>query len=531
MSLPVNLEDLINGRSIEWERLEFIQGWNPLKILHEICAFANDFSNLNGGYVVLGITDNGNGRPVLPPAGLDPDDIEQYQRELRGKCKRLDPEYHPIMVPEVYEDKHILVLWCPGGQTRPYKAPKGFSSGSDYAYFIRQGAETVEAKGQQRNELMKLAADVPFDDRMNQQYDVDELDKQLIRSYLHDINSQLYEEIDELEFNELCLQMQIADRTNSHLSPRNVGLLFFTPEPHRYFPTAQIEVVHFRDREGGDLFEEKIFQGPLHHQIQQTLSYLRNTHIEERVIKHEDRAEAERFYNYPFPALEEAVVNAVYHRSYQEREPIEIRVTPENIKVLSFPGPVRSVKMEDFEEGPVIARRYRNRRIGEFLKELDLTEGRGTGIPKIRRNMEKNGSPDPEFHTDEQRTHFLVTLPVHSDFEQETDEPEQTSHKQNTTSEKVGEKLGKGWEKVGNKLGKKGEEMNQNQKMICVEIFRNKNITIQELSNKLGISTTAIENNIRKLKERGVLSRKGGRKAGHWEINEAEKSEQKNPDK
>jgi len=29
-----------------------------------------------------------------------------------------------------------------------------------------------------------------------------------------------------------------------------------------------------------------------------------------------------------------------------------------------------------------VSRRYRNRRIGEFLKELNLTEGRSTGIPK-----------------------------------------------------------------------------------------------------------------------------------------------------
>jgi ATP-dependent DNA helicase RecG len=56
-------------------------------------------------------------------------------------------------------------------------------------------------------------------------------------------------------------------------------------------------------------------------------------------------------------------------------------------------------------------RRYRNRRIGEFLKELDLTEGRCTGIPKIRAAMERNGSPPPRFSTDEGRTFFLVDLP------------------------------------------------------------------------------------------------------------------------
>ena len=58
-------------------------------------------------------------------------------------------------------------------------------------------------------------------------------------------------------------------------------------------------------------------------------------------------------------------------------------------------------------------RRYRNRRVGEFLKELDLTEGRSTGISKILRVMSENGSPAPEFETDDDRTYFLIRLPVH----------------------------------------------------------------------------------------------------------------------
>jgi ATP-dependent DNA helicase RecG len=59
-----------------------------------------------------------------------------------------------------------------------------------------------------------------------------------------------------------------------------------------------------------------------------------------------------------------------------------------------------------------VARRYRNRRIGEFLKELELSEGRGTGIPKILRAMADNASPLPQFETDADRTFFLVRLPM-----------------------------------------------------------------------------------------------------------------------
>ena len=60
-----------------------------------------------------------------------------------------------------------------------------------------------------------------------------------------------------------------------------------------------------------------------------------------------------------------------------------------------------------------MSRRYRNRRIGEFLKELDLTEGRATGIPKILKVMTANGSPVPVFESDDERTSFVIRLPVH----------------------------------------------------------------------------------------------------------------------
>src|SRR3954453_13488393 len=84
------------------------------------------------------------------------------------------------------------------------------------------------------------------------------------------------------------------------------------------------------------------------------------------------------FFNYPYAALEEALVNAVYHRSYELREPIEVRIHRDPLDIACSPGPDTSIRLQALKSKHFIARRYRNRRIGEFLKELDLTEGRGT---------------------------------------------------------------------------------------------------------------------------------------------------------
>ena len=53
--LPININHLLRQRTIEGERIEYKAGWNPQSVLHTVCAFANDFHNLGGGYVVLGV--------------------------------------------------------------------------------------------------------------------------------------------------------------------------------------------------------------------------------------------------------------------------------------------------------------------------------------------------------------------------------------------------------------------------------------------------------------------------------------------
>ena len=54
MALAINIEDLLNKQKIESNRIEFKNGWNPASIYHSVCAFANDFDDLGGGYILAG---------------------------------------------------------------------------------------------------------------------------------------------------------------------------------------------------------------------------------------------------------------------------------------------------------------------------------------------------------------------------------------------------------------------------------------------------------------------------------------------
>ena len=413
-NLPINIDHLLRQRTIEGERIEYKAGWNPQSVLHTICAFANDFHNLGGGYVILGVEER-EGRPVLPPKGIPPDSIDAIHKELLNLgYSAIRPYYHPLTGIYNIDGRTIFVLWVPGGETRPYKAKTSLSAErNDWAYFIRRHSSTVRAKGQDERDLLSLTATVPFDDRYRQTASLDDLSHRLIREFLRNIGSELAAEAKGLSVEDLGKRLNIVGGPSEAMFPKNVGLLFFNERPDRFFPSTQIDVVWFPDGPGGDQFEEKEFRGPLSIILSEAISYIARNYLKETVVKYPHKPEAERFWNFPIGAIEEALVNAIYHRSYEEREPVEVRITREELLVLSYPGADRSIRMKDFKEGQAVSRRYRNRRIGEFLKELDLAEARSTGVPKIFRAMRQNGSPEPIFESDEDRTWFLVRLPVH----------------------------------------------------------------------------------------------------------------------
>src|ERR1022692_3139226 len=190
--LPIRIEDLLHARVVEIERIEFKAGWNPDPIIRTLCAFANDFENLGGGYLVIG-QDCKAGQPVFAPVGVAHEQLDKIQRELLQYCHLIRPPYFPILSIEEFQGKTLVVLWAPGGQTRPYKAPKSVTAkDKDYRHYIRRYANTVEAKNGDRRELISLAATVPFDDRICHRSELEDLRVPLIRAFLKETGSALH---------------------------------------------------------------------------------------------------------------------------------------------------------------------------------------------------------------------------------------------------------------------------------------------------------------------------------------------------
>ena len=153
-----------------------------------------------------------NGRPVLPPRGIRPDAIDAIQKDLLNLGNSaIQPYYHPLTGTYDVDGRNILVLWVPGGETRPYKAKVTLSAQrSEWAYYIRRHSSTVRARGQDERELFSLAATVPFDDRYRQTASLDDLSHRLIREFLGEIGSELASEAVGLSVEDLGRRLNVV---------------------------------------------------------------------------------------------------------------------------------------------------------------------------------------------------------------------------------------------------------------------------------------------------------------------------------
>ena len=138
MAIPTNIKTLLLGNVVEWARIEFKETWDAEASLKTICAFANDLDNWGGGYIVIGVEER-SGQPVYPIKGVPMEKIDAYQKSIIAKCKFIRPAYMPVVEVVDYENKKLIVLWCPGGDSRPYSSPKTMAKDNKerihYSYF------------------------------------------------------------------------------------------------------------------------------------------------------------------------------------------------------------------------------------------------------------------------------------------------------------------------------------------------------------------------------------------------------------
>ena len=193
-----------------------------------------------------------------------------------------------------------------------------------------------------------------------------------------------------------------------------------------------------------------------------------------------DRKDVPLFESKPFI---EAIINAFVHNKWIQGYPPMISVFSNRIEILSRGGLPADQTLEGFYNGeskPV------NMKLAEIFLQLHLSEQSGRGVTSI---INAYGKETFEFREDA----IVVKIPFNRINEVEN--------------------------KVGNKVGNKDDiKLTINRKKIIVEIRNNPNVTSKQLAIILGISETAVEKNIKYLRENEYIERIGSNKTGFWKV-------------
>ncbi|MFH1666094.1 MAG: ATP-binding protein [Elusimicrobiota bacterium] len=258
---------------------------------------------------------------------------------------------------------------------------------------------------------------------------------------------------------------------------KRAAVLLFHPDPEKFITGAYVKIGYFKTDD--DLLFQDDVHGNLFEQIDKGLDLLLTKYLKAN-ISYEG---VNRVEEYPFPeaALREALINAITHKDYSSGAPIQVSVynnkilfwnkgqLPENWTVEKL-----SHKHPSIPYNPDIA--------NTFFR-AGLIEAWGRGTLKIISECIKANLPVPEYKYD--LSGFIVEM--------------------------YGREVKPQGDRLGDRLG-------DNRREIIKLMQSNQRVSIPELSRLIGISNTAIENNIKYLKEKGFIKRVGGTKDGHWEV-------------
>jgi ATP-dependent DNA helicase RecG len=275
---------------------------------------------------------------------------------------------------------------------------------------------------------------------------------------------------------------------------KNAGALLFCKKATSISRNATIVCALFMGKTKTKVIDSKEFNGDLLSNYTSAFDYLCSKLNTEYIMTGGPR---EEILELPEKALREALLNAIAHRDYFSSANIQISIYSDRVVIDNPGGLVGKMKVED-----LYTKSYpRNNLLFGLMQRMELVEKIGSGLLRINEMMDEYLLPHPVIKASD--VYFGISF-ERPDLQKMSVEQRRKRYREVT--EKVG---------LGDRLG---DRLGDNQIKI-VEVMKNDgNITIPGLSQKLGISTTAVENNLLKLKEMGYIRRIGPDFGGYWEV-------------
>jgi len=188
--------------------------------------------------------------------------------------------------------------------------------------------------------------------------------------------------------------------------------MLFSPYPQAYFPQLCITAIVVPGRELGELGESgerfldnQRIEGNIPTMLYEAIKFVRKN-MRTKTIINPNTGEREDRTDYPIMAIREAIVNALVHRDYSihtEGMPIQIIMFEDRMEIRNPGGIYGRIRVDQLGK---VQPDTRNPVLASGLEVLGITENRYSGIPTIRKEIERYGLHEPEFL--DERGNFVV---------------------------------------------------------------------------------------------------------------------------
>lgn len=344
-------------------------------ITQEVCSFAN----AAGGYVLIGIDDNGSIKGV----NLD----NAKRSSIQNSIGEISPALHCELYPVEVDGKEVWVIDVPAGRLVPY-----FFGGS---VFLREGPNSQKiTNAEEIRELFQRAEKIYYDSIPQKKYDIfDHLDKNIIQIFRREAH--ISNNVDDKQ---LLENLQVFAENEE---VKRGAILFFDSHPEELFFHVVVRCTQFKGTDKLHIIDDKTFVGPLYFQYEQALSWIMDKMRLEYVIKGTG-ARVEKW-ELPLEVFREALVNALTHRDYYEQGAFTtVDLFDDRIEI-SNPGGLLPLVAKHFGRRSL----SRNPYIFSLFMRMNLVEHVGSGIGRMKELMLNAGLPEPEYETEGM---FTITL-------------------------------------------------------------------------------------------------------------------------
>jgi predicted HTH transcriptional regulator len=473
------------SKTLEFKR-EFNNS-NKDKILQTIIAFANG----SGGNIVFGIDDN---RKIIGIA--NPFELEEKLSNITFDSISPTIRIDTVFITE--QNKTLVIIKIPLGIETPYYLKnKGMGNGT----YIRIGSTTRLASKEIIKSLQFRGENISYDSQVDYRFSEDDMDFPRIKK--------VFKEKKDIQIKEDHLFMfNLLSKTDEKVYPTVAGMLLFPQKEHVEYDFAQIKCAHFKGNTKDIFIDKAEFRGSIIDQIESAIKFLKSNIKLSAVIGDIYREEK---YEYPIPALREAIVNAVTHRNYLLKgQDIKVAVFDNRIEI-SSPGELPAGYSVD-DIGKMDFSKLRNVTIGRIFSELKIVEQWGRGFSNIIKFCKQYDNIVPEFK--EELLQFKIIFWKKDKVSKKEISPVVTRMSPEchhlspdvTTVENIPEKLFAGISKL------------DRQNTIIEIIKRGINFKIKHLEKIFEVNSRTIKRDLKELKDKDLIEFIGNNVTGFYQL-------------